>query len=500
MNKLVSVIIPVYNVEKYLVRCLDSVRAQTYQNMEIILIDDGSQDSSAVLCDCFQKIDNRIRVIHKENGGLSSARNAGLDVATGTYVYFLDSDDYIEPQLLEKVVFALENTESDWCGFWAWREDIRGHVKYRISFETDQWDLADDEERISFLLGIFLNYHIGWEACFHIYRRDIIENNSLRFYSERIVFAEDLLFSFCYLLYAKRGLCIPEVFYHYVEREESLMGKKAEVNVLPPIQNMSDMAYENVCRSGNRLLKEKFGLINMALLEWHARKYINMYGIDWVKKCLQQMDCKKYLPVDKKYMDKLYQDGIAAYGRVAGVISVILPVETEEDEKASEQYINSILNQTIQRLDILILRKIRKKRDYADCRIRLLQIHDFSENEVMRLGFQESFGEYIFFADIRKPPVCTFLESVTDAMKYNYCDTGVEVRDSAGTFVYNHKDPECRKDIRKKLKENNNPMIFRTDLLQKSGLEHMRDLYRYRTEMILSGDVIFLGMKKEMIV
>ena len=93
---LISIIIPVYNVEKYLKECVDSVRKQTYKNLEIILIDDGSKDNSGKLCDELAKEDNRIKVIHKENGGLSDARNVGIENATGEYIQFIDSDDFVE--------------------------------------------------------------------------------------------------------------------------------------------------------------------------------------------------------------------------------------------------------------------------------------------------------------------------------------------------------------------------------------------------------------------
>ena len=94
---LVSVIVPVYNVEEYLGRCVDSILAQTYGNLEVILVDDGAKDSSGTICDAFAEKDPRVRVIHKENGGLSSARNAGIDVATGDWLEFVDSDDWLEP-------------------------------------------------------------------------------------------------------------------------------------------------------------------------------------------------------------------------------------------------------------------------------------------------------------------------------------------------------------------------------------------------------------------
>ena len=96
MNPLISVIVPIYNVEKYLARCVDSIVNQTYKNLEIILVDDGSPDSCPDICDVWKEKDDRIKVIHKKNGGLSDARNAGLDIAQGEYVAFVDSDDFID--------------------------------------------------------------------------------------------------------------------------------------------------------------------------------------------------------------------------------------------------------------------------------------------------------------------------------------------------------------------------------------------------------------------
>ena len=111
-RKLISIIIPVYKTEQYLKRCVDSVLNQTYQELECILVDDGSPDEAGKICDEYKKKDARIKVIHKENGGLSSARNAGLDIAKGDYIGFVDSDDFIHPQMYEMLVDVLEKTES----------------------------------------------------------------------------------------------------------------------------------------------------------------------------------------------------------------------------------------------------------------------------------------------------------------------------------------------------------------------------------------------------
>lgn len=124
MDELISVIIPVYKVEAYLTACVESVLAQTYSNFEIILVDDGSPDNCPAMCDEFAARDSRIRVIHKENGGLSSARNAGIDAARGDYLAFLDSDDLWSPVFLERLYRAIRETDADFsvCQFQRFRE------------------------------------------------------------------------------------------------------------------------------------------------------------------------------------------------------------------------------------------------------------------------------------------------------------------------------------------------------------------------------------------
>ena len=103
MNELISVVVPVYNVENYLEKCVSSITNQTYKNLEIILVNDGSKDNSGAICDDLAKNDSRIKVIHKENGGLSDARNTGINVATGEYIGFVDSDDWIERDMYEQL-------------------------------------------------------------------------------------------------------------------------------------------------------------------------------------------------------------------------------------------------------------------------------------------------------------------------------------------------------------------------------------------------------------
>ena len=112
MQPLISIIVPVYKVEPYLRRCVDSILNQTYRNLEVILVDDGSPDNCGSICDAYAKQDSRVKVIHKENGGLSSARNAGLDVMSGAYVGFVDSDDWIEPHMYESLLKLMEKFDA----------------------------------------------------------------------------------------------------------------------------------------------------------------------------------------------------------------------------------------------------------------------------------------------------------------------------------------------------------------------------------------------------
>ena len=111
-NPLISVIVPVYNVAEYLSRCVDSILAQSYENLQIILVDDGSTDDSGKICEEYAKKDARIQVIHQNNGGLSSARNAGLDLASGEYIGFVDSDDWIEPEMYAEMLARMEKYDA----------------------------------------------------------------------------------------------------------------------------------------------------------------------------------------------------------------------------------------------------------------------------------------------------------------------------------------------------------------------------------------------------
>ena len=213
MDKKISVIVPIYKVEKYLVRCVDSIINQTYKNLEIILVDDGSPDNCGAMCDEYAKQDERIKVIHKENGGLSSARNAGLDAATGDYIAFVDSDDRITPDAYENLVFALGERVDAIANFMYEREYENGETTTPTVIPHVADETFSKEEYVSELM-----MHVGdVSACTKLFPRCVI--GDLRF--PMGVLNEDLIFMLEITDRIKEIIFVGKVGYYYFIREGS---------------------------------------------------------------------------------------------------------------------------------------------------------------------------------------------------------------------------------------------------------------------------------------
>ena len=210
----VSIIVPVYNCEPFLRECLDSALAQRFADLELILVDDGSPDGSGTIIDDYALKDSRIRIIHQENGGQSAARNAGLDTASGEYVYFLDSDDVMDPTLLETVIPKMDaGYELVTFGFTGAETPLR---------EEKELILDTAEARFTFLAGPFRRRAVRWEVWNRVYRRDIIERWGLRFPADRRAYPEDMYFNLAYIAHISRILSIPDVLYSYRKHEGSI--------------------------------------------------------------------------------------------------------------------------------------------------------------------------------------------------------------------------------------------------------------------------------------
>ena len=193
MGVRVSVVIPVYNVERYLKECIDSVLAQTFDDYEIILVDDGSTDSSGKICDDYLEIDNRIRVIHRDNGGLSAARNTGMDAAVGEYIYFLDSDDYIEAQTLDCLSAIAEAEKANVVFF-------DGYVFYTdceddgTAYGYSRKQKYEPEQGREILVKLLNNNEFRTAVPLTFLKMDFLRKYDLRFYEG--ILHEDELFTF----------------------------------------------------------------------------------------------------------------------------------------------------------------------------------------------------------------------------------------------------------------------------------------------------------------
>lgn len=229
----VSIIVPVYKVEKYLDRCVESLVNQTLKNIEIILVDDGSPDNCPALCDKWAKRDGRIKVIHKENAGLGFARNSGMEIAEGRFIGFVDSDDYVKNDMFEQLFLAAtkENAEIAMCGF----RCIGGIMTEK---EDDVQDINCFDEYIVFsgkdgidklMLDICgarpeesQDSKYGFSSVKNIYSAEVIKNNNIKFLSEREVASEDVFFLLDFLEKTNCAVGIPGAYYFYCRNGESL--------------------------------------------------------------------------------------------------------------------------------------------------------------------------------------------------------------------------------------------------------------------------------------
>jgi glycosyltransferase involved in cell wall biosynthesis len=227
-KSLISIIVPVYNVEKYLKRCLDSIINQSYKNLEIICVDDGSTDDSGKICDEYALKDNRIKVMHKENGGLASARNAGLKIASGQYISAIDSDDWIEPQTYQCVMDIMIKFNPDlikWGNYLAYGSGKRfpNPIVFNSGFAQGQ----AINEFIYDVITFKAKTNNIWAALF---KKEIIENYNLRT-PEEIVQGEDLYFLVSYLLHCKSIYVLSkDYFYNYFVNPLSLSRKCQDLN------------------------------------------------------------------------------------------------------------------------------------------------------------------------------------------------------------------------------------------------------------------------------
>ena len=210
----ISVIVPVYNVEKYINKCIESILNQTLKEFELILINDGSNDSSGEICDKFSAIDGRITVIHKNNEGVSAARNTGIEIAKGEFIQFIDSDDWIENNMLENLFEKIKNDKSDIVFQGAIFEDYKGRIIVEEKNNIDIIQKINNNIQQSAVL-LTKNSLFGYTWC-KMFRRDIIENNKIMF-DETLSLAEDEKFTCDYFRFVNKISVLENGYYHYIK-------------------------------------------------------------------------------------------------------------------------------------------------------------------------------------------------------------------------------------------------------------------------------------------
>ena len=221
---LISVIVPVYNVEPYLNRCVESIVNQTYQNLQIILVDDGSPDNCPAMCDVWVEKDSRIQVIHKQNGGLSDARNAGLAVVEGDYVSFIDSDDWLDLRFFEILYYTANENDCEVaeCGY-----VLTTGEKYdnnRVSAAS----VYTSEEAMELHLRDSLFRQVVWNK---LYRRDVVT-----VYFEKGKYHEDVFWTYQIIANCQKLAHVDVILYYYFQREGSIMGQDYSLKRLDAVE------------------------------------------------------------------------------------------------------------------------------------------------------------------------------------------------------------------------------------------------------------------------
>lgn len=224
LNTLISIIVPIYKVENYIKKCVDSIISQTYRNLEIILVDDGSPDSCPDICDFYAKQDSRVKVIHKKNGGLMSARQAGLKQATGDYVGFVDGDDWIEPDMYAHFADAIEKYNPDMAlceFFYSFPEKDDKSTQLLSKAYFSKTELENEIYPTMLFKGSYYTFGINPCCWSKLFRKELLENN-LYSVTPKVKIGEDAAFTYPCLLEADSLAYVDKFLYHYRVNPQSM--------------------------------------------------------------------------------------------------------------------------------------------------------------------------------------------------------------------------------------------------------------------------------------
>lgn len=299
MDAKVSIVVPVYNAEKYLEECVNSIRNQTYKNIEIILVDDGAKDRSPQICDKLKKLDERIFVIHKENEGAGKSRNRGIAFASGKFIMFIDSDDYIKPDLVEKCICATNSSDAAVVMFGVEHIDEVGDTIGKNVPYADQYTFLNEEVTEKFLPEMIFSenrqkINLEIPACMaNFYSLDIIKKTSWKFESEKEYMSEDLYSLLKLYRYIERVVVLNEPLYCYRHGHESLSSSSRLMNY-PLIRKFYNQCV-SVCEENH---------YNEKVLNNISQPYLS-FTITCLKLKARQ---KKHIALIKKELNEILND------------------------------------------------------------------------------------------------------------------------------------------------------------------------------------------------
>lgn len=282
-DKLVSIIIPVYNGEKYIDMCMESMLSQTYENIEIIMVDDGSRDMSGELCDKYSKADCRVKVIHQENKGLSGARNAGIAKASGEYVIFFDVDDTVDKNVIrDNIALAVEN-DADVVMFCFWYYNV--DEDKLIPNTLDKTFIGNDEEFFHNFLISTMDTEVFNAPWNKLIKKSVLDNNGLRFDSRYPIY-EDIIFASELLNIVKKIVVNNKMYYKYFVRSSGSL-----------ITRFYDTFFDSVTQFHNNAMEycKKY-----EDNEAQIRRFNKLYSILTIGH-LKQISCNTNLKIERKY-------------------------------------------------------------------------------------------------------------------------------------------------------------------------------------------------------
>jgi glycosyltransferase involved in cell wall biosynthesis len=504
MNVAISVIVPVYNTEYWINECIMSIQNQTMDNIEIILVDDGSTDLSGAICDAYAEVDNRIKVIHQENKGVSSARNTGIKAAKGRYLMFCDSDDFAGPHWCESFYNIAINNPDAWIssGY-----SVIGNSDSRVRCVK----LYHGNEDISIIKeGDYLEYYesnIFRTVYNHIVDRDIVLKVGI-FFDEQCDYAEDSDFVVKYLQYKKYGIVANRYdlyYYRHLFRNSlstRFVGDKILINAIKIGNSYEKYLTEDELPEYWKFNFERVVLGGISSILSDRCPFDSEYQIRVCQTFIETDEFKKWchVSVPEDCSNPLFKalregDFRKAYPYLVEInddsdiisLSVIVMTDKVKSNPAMlDECINSLLNQTLEKMEIILVGD-EKLDKYAECDKRIKVVHGKAGRN---RGIKEARGKYIVFCDgndFAKPSWCDTIYELALNNPNAWICTGYLLADNEGNIIDKivYKEDEKLSIIRRKdYGELINTQIFNRKILLENNynLEDDSFILSYKNE------------------